>query len=188
MTKAIFIDKDGTLVEDIPYNVDADRIRFTEGAFNALKMLKHEGYLLILVSNQSGIAHGYFSEQAFETHKCRLQELLKEAGADLDAIFTCPHHPQGIIPKYAVSCDCRKPRPGMIMRAAELFDIDLSHSWMIGDILNDVEAGNSAGCRTILIDNGNETQWLLSQERTPTAAAKNLAEAASIIIHQWQTV
>jgi len=183
MNKAVFIDKDGTLIEDIPYNVDPGVVKFTVGAVNALKKLKRSGYLLILVSNQSGIAHGYFDEPALENMKFNLQEKLRLSNIELDAFYFCPHHPKGKIPKYAIVCECRKPKSGMILDAAKSHNIDLSRSWMIGDILNDVEAGNTAGCQTILIDNGNETEWLTSPMRTPTATAPDLGVAAEKIIH-----
>ncbi|HEX8038343.1 MAG TPA: HAD family hydrolase [Chryseosolibacter sp.] len=183
MEKAIFIDKDGTLTHDIPYNVDPANVRFTDGAVDGLKKLKSRGYLLIVVTNQSGIAHGYFTEEALDTLNTHIKERLNRAGIQLDAIFFCPHHPQGKVARYAMACDCRKPGPGMIRLAADRFGIDLEHSWMIGDILNDVEAGNKAGCKTILINNGNETEWLLAENRRPTAIAGNLSEAAEIIMN-----
>jgi D-glycero-D-manno-heptose 1,7-bisphosphate phosphatase len=178
MNKAIFIDKDGTLIEDIPYNVDPDLIRFMAGAIDGLKKLKTEGYLLIVISNQSGIAHGYFKEEAMQQVKEKLWGTLQDYGIRLDGLFYCPHHPYGTVSQYAFSCDCRKPKPGMIFKAAENLNVDLSRSWMIGDILHDVEAGNKAGCKTILINNGNETEWDLNENRKPTAMAGNLQEAA----------
>jgi D-glycero-D-manno-heptose 1,7-bisphosphate phosphatase len=184
MNKAIFIDKDGTLIEDVPYNVNPDLVRFTAGAFEALRMLKDNGYLLIMVSNQSGVARGYFTEDALEKLKVKLQEMLSKSGVPFDDLLFCPHHPDGTVSRYSVLCECRKPRPGMILQAAKKFDIDLSESWMIGDILHDVEAGNHAGCRTILINNGNETEWILSPNRQPTAIAATFNEAALMIIRE----
>lgn len=181
MKKAIFLDKDGTLVQDIPYNVDPDHVRFNEGAIAALTKLKRQGYLLIVVSNQSGVAHGYFTEHALRELGKNMQQKLTRWGLQLDDFCFCPHHPNGKIAAYAQDCNCRKPKPGLLLRAAEKFNIDLPDSWMIGDILNDVEAGNIAGCKTILINNGNETEWALTENRKPTAIAGNLLEAAEII-------
>lgn len=186
MNKAIFIDKDGTLIEDIPYNVDPARIRFADGATDGLRKLKDRGYLLIMVSNQSGIAHGYFAEDALQKLKDELQRILTVSGIPFDAFFFCPHHPDGKVKAYSRICECRKPKPGMLLNAAQRFDIDPAASWMIGDILNDVEAGNQAGCKTILIDNGNETEWVLSGKRKPTFTALNLKEAAELIINQFE--
>ena len=188
MRKAIFLDKDGTLIEDIPYNVDARLIRFPEGCLDALKSLQASGYLLIVISNQSGVAHGYFSEADLINLKRELTGMLQSSGIRLDAFYFCPHHPKGKIERLAVHCDCRKPNPGMILRAADQFNINLTHSWMIGDILNDVEAGNRAGCRTILINNGNETEWETAGLRQPTLIVKSLKEAAAIITNERELV
>src|SRR5687767_3555841 len=136
MNKAIFIDKDGTLIHDIPYNVDPSLIRFTAGALEGLTNLKKQGYMIILVPNQSGVAHGYFTENALDILMTRIQEKMRPSGIQIDAFYFCPHHPDGVVHKYAISCDCRKPKPGMLLRAAEKYNIDLSQSWMIGDILN----------------------------------------------------
>lgn len=186
MNKAVFIDKDGTLIVDIPYNVDAALIRFQPGAIEALRKLREHGYLLILVSNQSGVAHGYFGEDALQNLEIELQRLLESYGVVLDAIYFCPHHPNGKVTRFAVECMCRKPNPGMLLRAAADFEIDLNCSWMIGDILNDVEAGHRAGCRTILIDNGNETEWKYSPDRRPTVIVSTMQQAAESIIHQCE--
>lgn len=184
MKKAIFIDKDGTLVHNVPYNVNPDYIRFDDGVLEGLRTLRRGGYLLIGVSNQSGIAHGYFSEAALGRVLENIQERLHGSGAALDDFLYCPHHPGGKVPRYTAVCDCRKPKPGMLLRAAGKYDIDLSRSWMIGDILNDVEAGNQAGCRTVLINNGNETEWILADNRKPTVIAGNFKEAADMIMQE----
>jgi D-glycero-D-manno-heptose 1,7-bisphosphate phosphatase len=179
--KAVFLDKDGTIVEDVPYNVSPDQMRLLPGAREGLRRMHEAGYRLIVVSNQSGVARGYFPESALVPVVACLAGLLEDAGARLDGFYYCPHHPEGVVPRYAVACDCRKPAPGLILRAAAKHDIELAASWFMGDILNDVEAGHRAGCRTILIDNGNETEWQLSRERVPDHRAANLAEAAHIV-------
>jgi D-glycero-D-manno-heptose 1,7-bisphosphate phosphatase len=108
--------------------------------------------------------------------------LWEEAGVTISGFYYCPHHPQGSVAKYAVTCECRKPNPGMLLRAADELQINLSDAWMVGDILNDVEAGNRAGCRTILIDNGNETEWKTGLYREPDFKAADLRESAEIIL------
>ena len=150
--KAVFIDKDGTLIPDIPYNVDPALITLSPGAGATLARLKRRGYLLIVVSNQSGVARGLFPESALDGVRQRIGDLLAEAGAALDGFSYCPHHPDGTVKRYARECGCRKPKAGMLTGAAKAFGIDLSRSWMIGDITADSEAGNRAGCRTILIE------------------------------------
>jgi D-glycero-D-manno-heptose 1,7-bisphosphate phosphatase len=139
--RAVFLDKDGTLVEDVPYNVDPGRIRLTAGAVEGLCALHGAGYRLVVVSNQSGVARGYFPERALAVVEIRLRELLAEAGVPLAGFYYCPHHPHGSIGAYAVACPCRKPAPGLIVRAATEHGIDPGRSWLIGDILDDVEAG-----------------------------------------------
>lgn len=182
MKPAVFLDKDGTLIEDVPYNVDPDKIRFTDGALEGLRLLQKAGFRLILVSNQSGVARGRFPEIALVPVKSRLCELLEQAGISLDGFYYCPHHPEGMVASYAVACFCRKPQPGLLMHAARLHAIDLPKSWLIGDILNDVEAGNRASCSTILMSNGNETEWQMTALRKPDFMVANLHEAAEIII------
>ncbi len=102
----------------------------------------------------------------------------------LSGFYYCPHHPHGKIPEYAVDCFCRKPRPGLLQKAALEHEIDLASSWLVGDILHDIEAGNRAGCRTVLIDNGNEAEWDLSPRRQPEFIVKNVYEAALTITRE----
>lgn len=179
MQKAIFLDKDGTLIEDVPYNVDPKRMLLCQGTLNGVKKLHQAGYLLVVISNQSGVARGYFTEAALGPVERQLKRLLK---VPLAGFYYCPHHPQGSVQEYALSCECRKPEPGMLFQAAADHGIDLRQSWFIGDILNDVEAGRKAGCRTILIDNGNETEWVLTPDRVPHHTAPNLDFAADYIL------
>jgi D-glycero-D-manno-heptose 1,7-bisphosphate phosphatase len=178
---AVFLDKDGTIIDDVPYNVDPALMTLAPGAAEGLPLLHRLGYHLVVVSNQSGIARGRFPESALAAVEDRLRSMLAELGVPLAAFLYCPHHPRGSVPLFAIDCDCRKPSPGMLVRAARELGIDPARSWMVGDILNDVEAGRRAGCRTILIDNGNETEWILSPDREPHYRAADLAEAARII-------
>jgi D-glycero-D-manno-heptose 1,7-bisphosphate phosphatase len=178
MMPAVFLDKDGTLIEDVPYNVDPGRIRLAAGAEEGLRLLHAAGYGLIVISNQSGVARGLFPEEALVAVEERLRGLLAGAGVPLLGFYYCPHHPEGVVPGLAVACACRKPEPGLILRAAGEHGIDLTGSWFVGDILDDVEAGRRAGCATVLIDNGHETEWVLSPLRTPHVVAADLAEAA----------
>ncbi|HYE53940.1 MAG TPA: HAD family hydrolase [Chitinophagaceae bacterium] len=172
--KAVFVDKDGTLIPDIPYNVNTELITLEEGVAEGLQMLQSAGYIIVIVSNQSGLAQGYFTVEAFDKVKDKINALLAAQGIALQGFYYCPHCADG-------DCDCRKPAPGMLLQAARELGIDLDRSWMIGDILNDVEAGKRAGCRSILIDNGNETEWLLNDWRTPDLTAKDFKMAAQYI-------
>jgi histidinol-phosphate phosphatase family protein len=182
MPRAVFLDKDGTLVHNVPYNVDPARVTLTAGAGGALRALKADGFLLIVVSNQSGVALGRFSLEALAPVEARIQELLASSGVAIDAFYYCPHLPQSANVRYAVQCLCRKPQPGLLRSAAREWDIDLAHSWLVGDILDDVEAGNRAGCRTVLVDSGNETEWRLGPHRQPHELTRSLHDAARSIL------
>jgi histidinol-phosphate phosphatase family protein len=179
--RAIFLDKDGTLVENVPYNVNPELIELTWHAGQGLQLLRQLGYALFVVTNQPGVARGLFTEAALGPVEHRLAERLAQYGVMLDGFYYCPHSPDGVVSRYAIACTCRKPMPGMLLRAAKKHGIDLAASWMIGDILHDVEAGRRAGCRTVLIDNGNETEWKLSPLRTPHLTAPDLYAAATMI-------
>ncbi|TWR31539.1 HAD family hydrolase [Mucilaginibacter pallidiroseus] len=182
MTKAIFLDKDGTLIPDIPYNVNPELITLETNAIEGLKQLAAQGYLLAVISNQSGVARGLFEGGKLADVETKLQSLLNNEGLDLAAFYYCPHHPEGDQGGFNIDCDCRKPKPGMLLKAATDLNVDLSSSWMIGDILNDVEAGNRAGCKTVLINNGNETEWLEGDFRKPTYICENINQAAQRIL------
>ncbi|WP_343688284.1 HAD family hydrolase [Chitinophaga sp.] len=181
MRKAIFIDKDGTLIQDVPYNVDPEKMVLEQYAGMAMQLFHKQGYMLVVITNQSGIARGYFKEEQLAGVQQKINELLLEYNVLLDGFFYCPHHPEGTISPYAINCNCRKPGPGMLQAAAEQLGVDLKQSWMIGDILHDVEAGNQAGCRSLLINNGHETEWMINPRRTPTYIASDLLDAAQFI-------
>lgn len=182
MNKAVFIDKDGTLIPDIPYNTDVGLISLHEHAAAGLLKLQNAGYRIIVITNQSGIAMGYFPEWQLESVHAKIKTLLNDTGVRLDGFLYCPHHPEGQIEEFSRACECRKPKPGMFTQGSQRWDINLNRSWMLGDILNDVEAGNRAGCRSILIDNGGETEWQTGEFRTPDYVAKNILEAANYIL------
>lgn len=179
--KAVFLDKDGTLVDDLPYNVDPRRVALCRGAPAALRRLAQDGYRFFVVSNQPGVAHGRFDEAALRALGQHLAALLGAEQIALAGWYYCPHHPDGTRAPYARACACRKPAPGMLLRAAAEHDIELAASWMIGDILHDVEAGNRAGCRTLLLDNGNETAWQPGRARVPSLVARDWAGVPALI-------
>jgi D-glycero-D-manno-heptose 1,7-bisphosphate phosphatase len=181
MNKAIFLDKDGTLIHDVPYNVDPRLIKLAPGVATALRHWRAVGYKIIVISNQSGVARGIFRIEKLNEVTASLARLLRAENTGIDDFYFCPHHPQGLVEEYATECNCRKPQPGLIIEAAKTWNINLNHSWMIGDILDDVEAGNRAACKTILLDNGNETEWKISELRKPTAIVKSFNEAMELI-------
>ena len=177
----IFLDKDGTIVDNVPYNVDPARISLAAGVVEGLRLLHLRGYRLVVISNQSGVAQGYFTEEALAQAADHLRSLLHAFGVPLAGFYYCPHHPDGRIEQYKIRCACRKPEPGLLLRAAAEHNANLAQSWFIGDTLSDVEAGRKAGCRTILIDNGNEAEWKLSRARMPHHTTLDLAQAARLI-------
>ena len=179
---AVFFDKDGTLVDDVPYNIDPDRIRLAPGAGTAVRALVSAGYRLVVVSNQSGVARGRFEEAALGPVEARIRSLLRAENATLDAFAYCPHLPDGSVVRYAVACECRKPAPGLLLRVASRLGIDLRRSWMVGDILDDIEAGHAAGCRAVLVGGDHESEWRLSPSRIPDHTAADLAGAADVIL------
>lgn len=180
--RAVFLDKDGTLIDNVPYNIDPTLIRLAPNAAAGLRMLYEQGYVIIVISNQSGVARGYFLESDLHAVEQRLAQLCTAAGAQLADLYYCPHHPHGSVPAYARACWGQKPSPGLILKAAQDYNIALSESWFIGDILDDVEAGRRAGCRTVLLSNGHETEWQMSPLRTPHAVAPDLQAAAALIL------
>lgn len=189
MDKAIFIDKDGTLIEDVPYNVEPSLIELMPRVGESLKMLQNEGYNIVVVSNQSGVARGLFKEEKLKGVERELRHQLAAYRVTLNGFYYCPHLPasEGTVEEYAVDCDCRKPKSGLLLKAARELDINLENSWMIGDILNDMEAGNKAGCKTILLDNGGETEWVESYFRIPTYKVQSMKEIPEIIL-QYENV
>lgn len=153
--KAIFLDRDGTINKYVGFLRNIDEFELLDGVAAAIKMINQSGYLAIVVTNQPVIARGEVSLEELEAIHNKMETLLGEEGAYVDAIYYCPHHPdkgfEGERPEYKKICDCRKPKPGMLIKAAKDYNIDLKESWMIGDGLNDIEAGKAAGCRTALL-------------------------------------
>lgn len=180
--RAVLFDKDGTLVRDVPYNVDASRLELAPGAPAALAALQDAGFRVGVVTNQSGVAHGLFDEASVVALGLALRDMLADSGVELECFLYCPHHPHGLVEQYAIECDCRKPQPGLVRRALATLDANPADSWFVGDILNDVEAGRRAGCRTVLVDVGNETEWHSGPYRTPHFVAPDLVSAASVIL------
>jgi histidinol-phosphate phosphatase family protein len=172
----LFIDKDGTLVENVPYNVDPALLRFMPGAGAALARLQRAGLALVIVTNQSGIARGLFTREQFDAPQhALLQRLQQEFGVAIDGVEMCPHGPDD---DGHPTCLCRKPAPGMLIRAAHTHGLDLARSWIVGDTLDDVEAGHRAGSGGFLFHSGGETVWRRSPLREPDASFDDWAALA----------
>lgn len=181
LNKAVFLDKDGTLVRDIPYNVDIKKIKFYNDIAEGLMIFTKHDYKLVVVTNQPGPAFGCYTIGDIKSNRDFIKDYLKRRRINLAGYYYCPHHKKGVIKKYSSNCSCHKPNPGLIKKAGEKLKLDLSSSWMIGDILNDIEAGNKAGCRTVLVDKGNETEWEINSSRIPDAIVENFLQAALYI-------
>jgi len=179
--KAIFLDRDDTIMEDSGYINSPQQVKLILGVAGALVDLRKMGYKIIVVSNQSGIARGIITEQAIAQIHERLKQILAEQNAYLDRIYYCPYHPDGVIAKFRKDSDWRKPKPGMLLAAAKEMSIDLAGSWMVGNGYRDVAAGKAAGCRTILIK--SHTNMPVKQLDDPDAdfEAINLKEAVNIV-------
>lgn len=178
--QALFLDRDGTLVEPRHYPRTPEELVLLPGVGAALRSFRAAGFRLVVVTNQSGIAHGYFDETDLMRMHEHLAAQLRRDGVQLDGVYHCPHHPDGIVPEFSVRCDCRKPHPGLVRRAAQDLNIDPVRSWFIGDILDDIEAGRRAGCRTVLVDLGTESRPS-TPIRHPDYVARDIVHALAII-------
>jgi len=179
--KAVFLDRDDTLIVDPGYISDPDQVRLIDGVASALNQFRNMGYRLVVISNQSAVARGLITEKQLGHIHARLKELLGRQGAYLDGIYYCPHHPEGSVPEYRKDSDDRKPGPGMLLTAAQELDIDLSQSWMIGDSARDIHAGRAAGCKTILVDPPTREVRFEDLRSNPDYRAINLKEAVNIV-------
>ena len=153
MKRAVFLDRDGTINVEKDYLYQIQDFEFIPGAVDAIRVLNDAGYFVVVVTNQSGVARGYYTEEDVELLHRHIDAELEKTGARVDAWLYCPHHPDGR-GSYSLPCDCRKPLPGMLKEAARRYDIDLESSVMVGDKVADIGAGISAGCRTILVRTG----------------------------------
>jgi len=183
MKKAFFLDRDGVITEDPPhYAHRIDQLKIVSGSAEAIHMLNDKKIKVIVISNQSGIARGMYSEEKTFIFNKALQSELNKKNARIDGFYHCPHHPQAKIDKYKKICNCRKPEPGMILQAASEHDIKLSDSFMIGDRKSDIVAGKKAGCKTVLVLTGVGAQQKSKYEFEPDFTYSNLFEAVSNIL------
>ncbi|MBN2541765.1 HAD family hydrolase [bacterium] len=182
MNNCVFIDRDGTLIVEKDFLQNPDDVEFIDGSIEAVKLFNDMGFKVIIVSNQSGVARGYFTENEVQIVNMRVQEIVEKEGAHIDDMYYCPHHPDGVVPEYSLHCDCRKPKPGMVYKAVENHDIDLETSYVIGDKESDVLLGKLAGVTAIRVRTGYGKD--LGSSGILTRAdhvAENLLEAAKWI-------
>lgn len=186
MNKAVFLDRDGTVNEEVGYLTDLSKLRLVPGSGSAIRRLNEAGFKVVLVTNQSGVARGYFPESLVHEAHVRLEEMLRADEARIDAIYYCPHHPTAGNSHYTLDCDCRKPRTGLVERAVKELAIDINRSYMVGDKWSDIELGQRAGVHAVLVmsgfaadDPGNERP---DRVKDPDFLAHSLAEAVEWII------
>ena len=184
MRRAVFLDRDGTINVERDYLFRCEDFEFIAGAPQAIKQLNDAGFLVVVVTNQSGVARGYYSEKDVQHLHNFVQEQLIGSGAHIDAFYYCPHHPDKGVGAYRKQCDCRKGAPGMLIEAAQEYDIDLSRSFIVGDKLADVEAGLSAGCTPLLVLTGHGAHEQ-SRVTAQTLICADLAAAVKIICGQF---
>lgn len=183
--RCVFLDRDGTINEEVSYLSRPDQLRLIAGAAEAIKQLKHAGLKVVIVTNQAGVARGYFSEPALQQIHLELEKMLRAQEAHIDAIYYCPHHPTAGIGVYKINCSCRKPKPGLLERAARELSLDLHQSFMAGDKPADLQAGEVVGCRTILVRTGyglESEKELTGGEFQPDHIADDLLEASRWIL------
>ena len=180
MKRAVFLDRDGTINVEKEYLYQAKDFEFIPGAPEAIRLLNRAGIMVVVVTNQSGVARGYYTEDDVDNLHRHIASELEILDAHVDAWLYCPHHPDGR-GSYSLQCSCRKPLPGMLFEAAARYDIDLENSAIIGDKLADVEAGNAAGCRTVLVRTGygaGEEQYVGPQ----TVVCDDLLSAVKLLL------
>ncbi len=175
--KAIFLDRDGVINVEVGYLSNPDDFEIIEETIEALKILSNKCFLLIVITNQAGIARGFYTEETLNRIHIKMKSILKAHNITLTDIYFCPHHPE-----FTGYCDCRKPNPGMILKAKKKYNIDLNNSFMVGDTLNDIQTGLAAGCKTVLVltGYGKEEQKKISSIK-PEMICKNLFEFAKHI-------
>jgi D-glycero-D-manno-heptose 1,7-bisphosphate phosphatase len=182
---AVFLDRDGTVIEEVGYLNRLDRVSFFPWTVDAIRVLNQAGFLVVIVTNQAGVARGYFDETLVLDAHALIDRRVRDGGARIDAYYHCPHHPDAAVAAYREACDCRKPKPGMIQRAAREHGIDVARSFVVGDRWLDVRMGQAAGAKTVLVRTG----YGLEEEAQPDGTtadmvADNLMDAASWIIQQ----
>jgi D-glycero-D-manno-heptose 1,7-bisphosphate phosphatase len=186
--RAVFLDRDGVLIHDTDLLVDPEQVRFFDGAVRAVRDLHENGFLVVVVSNQSVIARGLVTHEQVGYINDLISEAISPEGGPVVPFYVCPHHPNATIDFYRVDCSCRKPRPGMLLEAAEQHDINLGASYIVGDRPSDIAAGSQAGCRTILVRTGEENSLLIESAGWPSArpipnlVCNGIEEAAQLIL------
>ncbi len=178
--RAVFLDRDGTVVVERGYISDPDDIELEAGAAEAIRSLREAGWKVFIVSNQAAVAKGLITEDDLLRINLRMVALLSEKGAAVDGIYCCPHHPEGAVPEYTVECECRKPKPGLLEQAAWEHGLDLSRCVAVGDSRRDIEAGRAAGTATVLVMTGRGAA-AAAESHGADYVARDIGDAAAWI-------
>ncbi len=186
MKQAVFLDRDGVIIEEVNYLSEPDQLRLIPGAAEAIMRLNESGLPVIVITNQAGVARGYYQEARIQVVHAALSQQLAQVGAHIDRYYYCPHHPTEGLPPYRMECNCRKPKPGLLLQAAQDFDLDLKRCWVIGDNHSDIALTRSTGCRTILVLTGHGArvwrEW--REEFQPGHVASDLSAAVVWLLRQ----
>ena len=180
--RAVFLDRDGTINVEKDYLHRIEDFEFIAGVVVAIRALKDHGYLVVVVTNQSGVARGYYTLDDVAVLHEYIQAELERSGTKVDAFYVCPHHPNSGSGRFTRECDCRKGQPGMLLQAAREHDIDLRTSFMVGDKLADVEAGVRAGCQPILVRTGYAEEDAVAAQYPDTPVCRDLPEAVRFVL------
>ncbi len=186
MKRAIFLDRDGVINEEVNYLSEPDQLRLIPGAAAAIARLNAASLPVIVITNQAGVARGYYPEAQIEVVHAALAQQLTQEGAHIDRFYYCPHHPTEGLPPYRIECNCRKPKPGLLLQAAQDFDLDLQRCFVIGDNHSDIALSQSTGCRTVLVLTGHGTRvWRDWNENfRPDQVASDLSIAVTWVLKQ----
>ena len=186
---AVFLDRDGTINEEVGYLDSLNKIKIIPGAYEAIKLINLSGMKTIVITNQAGVARGFFTEESVDAANELIQSDLKKRGAYIDKFYYCPHHPTEGKGRYLQKCNCRKPAPGMILSAAGEFNINLTESYLVGDTFHDIQAAKNAGIKAILVKTGYGTELLdgggndqATPESKPDYIAEDILDAVQWIL------
>ncbi|MFC1943187.1 D-glycero-beta-D-manno-heptose 1,7-bisphosphate 7-phosphatase [Chloroflexota bacterium] len=183
VSRAVFLDRDGVITQEPPhYAHELSQLDLISNSSDAIRLLNNNGFMVVVVSNQAGIARGYYREEDAILFNQAMRERLAKEGAYINAIYYCPHHPEATVERYRVDCDCRKPKPGMLIKAHKELDIDLKRSFIVGDKLSDIETGERAGCKTILVKTGYGAEELKRNHIDCYYIADNIYDAVEHIL------
>jgi D-glycero-D-manno-heptose 1,7-bisphosphate phosphatase len=191
MRRAVFLDRDGVICTEEGYISDPRQLRLIPGAADAIRLFNQSGLAAVVITNQSGVARGFFTEETVAVLNRAMHERLEEQGARLDAVYYCPHHPEGAVERYRLVCDCRKPATGMLRQAADECNLEVMRSYLVGDKLSDIECAGRAGVKGIMVLTGYGAEECKRLDQTPAVhpafVAADLREAAGWILNDLRS-